>query len=42
MMLNAYSVSIRYPGETADKAAAQEASNLATIIRKEARKRLAL
>ena len=40
--LNAYSVSIRYPGESADKVVAQEALNLAIIIRKEARKHLAL
>lgn len=40
--LNAYSVSIRYPGEVADKATAHEALRLAKIIRAEARQRLGL
>jgi HEPN domain-containing protein len=38
--LNAYSVSIRYPGDSADKVAAREALGLATKIRDEARKTL--
>jgi hypothetical protein len=40
--LNAYSVSIRYPGESADKVVARDALKLANIIRGEARKALAL
>jgi HEPN domain-containing protein len=40
--LNAYSVSIRYPGESADNAAAREALALAIAVRKEARSNLAL
>lgn len=40
--LNAYSVSIRYPGESADKTAAKEALSLSTTIRAEARKTLGL
>jgi HEPN domain-containing protein len=40
--LNAYSVSIRYPGETADKGVARDALRLANKIRGEARKALAL
>lgn len=40
--LNAYSVSIRYPGESADKTAAKEALSLSTTIRAEARKTLSL
>jgi HEPN domain-containing protein len=40
--LNAYSVSIRYPGESADKTAAKEALSLSTAIRAEARKTLRL
>jgi HEPN domain-containing protein len=40
--LNAYSVSIRYPGESADKAVARDALKLANIIRGEARKALGL
>jgi hypothetical protein len=40
--LNAYSVSIRYPGESADKTVAKEAVSLATAIRAEARKILGL
>jgi len=38
--LNAYSVAIRYPGESADKTAAREALDLALVIRQEARKTL--
>jgi HEPN domain-containing protein len=40
--LNAYSVSIRYPGETADKAVAKEALSLAATVREQARKTLRL
>ena len=40
--LNAYSVSVRYPGEVADKGTAREAQRLAKIIRAEARRRLRL
>ena len=40
--LNAYSVSIRYPGESADKAVARDALKLANKIRGEARKALTL
>jgi len=40
--LNAYSVSVRYPGEAADKAIAREALRLATAIRAEARRKLGL
>jgi HEPN domain-containing protein len=40
--LNIYSVSIRYPGESADKVIACEALKLAASIRKEARKALGL
>ncbi len=40
--LNAYSVSIRYPGESADKTAAREALNLAASIREEAHKTLGI
>ncbi len=40
--LNAYSVSVRYPGEVADKAAAREALDLAKTIRAQARQRLGL
>ena len=40
--LNAYSVSIRYPGETADKDVARDALKLANRIRGEIRKALAL
>jgi HEPN domain-containing protein len=40
--LNIYSVSIRYPGESADKSAAREALKLATLIREEARKTLGI
>jgi HEPN domain-containing protein len=40
--LNACSVSIRYPGESADKTAAKDALSLSTTIRAEARKTLRL
>ena len=40
--LNTYSVSVRYPGETSDKAMAQEALRLAKVIRAEARQKLRL
>jgi HEPN domain-containing protein len=40
--LNAYSVSIRYPGETADRTAAREALDLSIAIRNEARRILRL
>jgi hypothetical protein len=40
--LNAYSVSIRYPGESADKMSAKEALGLAAIVREQARKTLRL
>ena len=40
--LNAYSVSVRYPGEAADKLMAQEALRLARPIRSEVRQRLGL
>ena len=40
--LNAYSVSVRYPGEVADKAIAREALHLAKTIRSEARQKLGL
>jgi HEPN domain-containing protein len=40
--LNAYSVSIRYPGESADKVVARDALKLANIVRSEARKALGL
>ena len=40
--LNAYSVSIRYPGETADKDIARDALKLVNRIRGEVRKVLAL
>lgn len=40
--LNAYSVSVRYPGEVADEATAREALRLAKRIRAEARQRLGL
>jgi HEPN domain-containing protein len=40
--LNAYSVSVRYPGEVADKAMAREALHLAKTIRSEARQKLGL
>jgi len=40
--LNAYSVSIRYPGETADRTAAREALDLSIAIRNEARRNLRL
>ena len=40
--LNAYSVSIRYPGETADKDVARDAFKLANRIRGEVRKALAV
>ena len=40
--LNAYSVSVRYPGEITDKATAREALRLANTIRAEARQRLGL
>jgi HEPN domain-containing protein len=40
--LNAYSVSIRYPGESADKKAAKEALSLALMIRGEVRRNLRL
>jgi len=38
--LNAYSVSIRYPGEAADRVAAREALRLARAIRGDARRSL--
>ena len=38
--LNAYSVSVRYPGEVTDKAMAREALGLARAIRAEARQKL--
>jgi HEPN domain-containing protein len=40
--LNAYSVSVRYPGEVADKAIGREALHLAKTIRSEARQNLGL
>ena len=40
--LNAYSVSVRYPGEAADKEMAQEALRLAKSIRSEVRQKLGL
>ncbi len=40
--LNAYAVSVRYPGEISDKAAAREALRLAKTIRIEARRKLGL
>ncbi len=40
--LNAYSVSVRYPGDVADKATAREALHLAKTIRAEARQKLGL
>jgi HEPN domain-containing protein len=40
--LNAYSVSVRYPGEAADKAMAREALRLTVAIRTEARRKLGL
>jgi HEPN domain-containing protein len=40
--LNAYSVSVRYPGEVADKGTAREALRLAKMIRSEARQKLGL
>ena len=40
--LNAYSVSVRYPGESADRAMAREALRLVKIIRDEARDRLGI
>jgi HEPN domain-containing protein len=40
--LNVYSVSVRYPGEVADKAMAREALGIAKTIRGEARRRLGL
>jgi HEPN domain-containing protein len=40
--LNAYSVSIRYPGEAADKVMAQETLRLMKMVRVEARQRLGL
>jgi len=40
--LNAYSVSVRYPGESADKTAAKDALSLSNTIRAEARKTLRL
>ena len=40
--LNAYSVSVRYPGEAADKAIAREALLLARAIRADARQKLGL
>lgn len=40
--LNAFSVSIRYPGETADRSSAWEALKLAKKLRSEARKVLNL
>jgi HEPN domain-containing protein len=40
--LNAYSVSVRYPGEIADKAIAREALHLAKTIRSEARQKIGL
>jgi len=40
--LNAYSVSVRYPGEAADKAMAKDALRLAKAIRAEARRKLGL
>lgn len=40
--LNAYSVSIRYPGEAADKVIAREALRLADIIRTKARQGLGM
>ena len=40
--LNAFSVSIRYPGETADRSTARDALKLSTKLRAEARKVLGL
>jgi hypothetical protein len=40
--LNAYSVSVRYPGEAADKSMAQEGLRLAKSIRSEVRQKLGL
>jgi HEPN domain-containing protein len=40
--LNTYSVSVRYPGEAADKAMARDALRLAVAIRTEARRKLGL
>jgi HEPN domain-containing protein len=40
--LNAYSVSIRYPGESSDKVAAREALDPSKVIREGARKTLGL
>jgi HEPN domain-containing protein len=40
--LNTYSVSVRYPGESADRTMAREALRLAKIFRSEARNRLGL
>jgi hypothetical protein len=40
--LNAYSVSVRYPGEAVDKAMAKDALRLAKAIRAEARRKLGL
>jgi len=40
--LNAYSVSIRYPGESADKVVARDALKLANVIRGEARNAVGL
>jgi len=40
--LNTYSVSVRYPGESADRTMAREALHLAKTIRTEARRKLKL
>jgi HEPN domain-containing protein len=40
--LNAYSVSVRYPGEAADKAMAREALHIAKSIRSKIREKLGL
>jgi HEPN domain-containing protein len=40
--LNTYSVSVRYPGESADRTMAREALHLMKVIRSEARQRLGL
>jgi HEPN domain-containing protein len=40
--LNAYSVSVRYPGEAADRTMAREALHIAKSIRSEVRRKLGL
>jgi HEPN domain-containing protein len=40
--LNSYSVSVRYPGESADKTMAREALRIATILRAQFRQKLRL